>query len=128
MRTLPGEGDEYDPSMPKLRDLEASFIRLEPDGQHYVDSMVGSHGVTFLCPLCFAKNLAERGDGAMGTHWVLCWWVGVDPALDPKPGRWTAVGTGLDDLTFVPGSGRSQSVALLSGCRWHGFVKDGSAD
>lgn len=110
--------------MPTLRELEATFVRIEPDGgQRYVDELAGAHGVTFLCPLCFKKN-----GGSIGTHWVLCWWVGVDPKLDPKPGRWTPQGTSLDDLTFVPSEGRSQSVALRSGCMWHGFVKDGSAD
>jgi hypothetical protein len=116
--------------VPKLRDLEATFLKVKLGGSSYGwsfeqigDRLVGSDGIKFLCPKCFAAN-----GGRVGTHMVICWWVGVDPSIDPKPGRWTPIGTSLDDVTFVPGSGRSQSVALLSGCMWHGFVQSGSAE
>ncbi len=49
--------------------------------------------------------------------------------LDPK-GRWTPSGTGLDDLTFVPGNpARAVSVLLTNpdGCGWHGYIRDGEA-
>jgi hypothetical protein len=115
----------------KLRDLDGSFIKLDAarTGGSFtrVEAMAGSDGVMFLCPLCFGANLAKHGDGRYGTHGVICWWVGVPDGIDPKPGRWTAAGSGLDDLTFVPSPGRSPSVALLSGCMWHGFVTNGSA-
>lgn len=111
--------------MPSLRSLDAHFVKLTgPDGSfRQQEELAGSDGVWFLCPLCFKKNGSE-----VGTHHVLCWWVGVDPAIGPKPGRWTPQGTGLDDLTFVPSPGRSQSVAITTGCRWHGFVTNGYAD
>jgi hypothetical protein len=87
-----------------------------------VEEMRGAHGVWFLCPKCFAEN-----GGPEGTHAVICWFRGLVPDdLDPKPGRWNPSGTGLDDLTFVPPG--AVSVQLLSGCGWHGFVKNGQAE
>ena len=88
-----------------------------------VDRLEEADGVWFLCPKCYAAN-----GGRIGTHAVLCWFVGrVPDDVDPKPGRWTPIGTGLRDLTFVPSAGRTQSVLLTGGCGWHGFVVDGDA-
>jgi hypothetical protein len=137
-------------------DLEARFIRYEirvetrrfvkpdvfaskPDGPYSdgdfeertgpttyipeVDTLAEADGVWFLCPKCFAQN-----SGPVGTHVVICWFVGKVPDdVDPKPGRWTPTGTGLSDLTFVPSAGRSHSVLLTGGCKWHGFVSNGDA-
>jgi hypothetical protein len=87
------------------------------------ETIAEADGLWFLCPLCFAAN-----GGPVGTHAVLCWFVGrVPDDVDPKPGRWTPIGTGLHDLTFVPSAGRTQSVLLTGGCEWHGHVVDGSA-
>lgn len=87
-----------------------------------VSTLAEANGLWFLCPKCFVDKKGE-----VGTHHVLCWFVGVDMNIGPKPGRWTPQGTGLDDLTFVPSPGRSQSVALLAGCMWHGFLVNGDA-
>jgi len=88
-----------------------------------VDTLAAADGVWFLCPKCFAAN-----GGPVGTHGVICWFVGkVADDVDPKPGRWTPTGTGLQDLTFVPSAGRSQSVLLTGGCLWHGYVANGEA-
>ncbi len=88
-----------------------------------VETLGEADGLWFLCPKCFAAN-----SGPVGTHAVICWFVGrVPDDVEPKPGRWTPMGTGLSDLTFVPSAGRSNSVLLTGGCRWHGFVKDGQA-
>lgn len=88
-----------------------------------VDALAEADGVWFLCPKCFAAN-----NGPIGTHAVICWFVGkVADDVDPKPGRWTPTGTGLDDLTFVPSTGRSHSVLLTGGCAWHGYVTQGCA-
>jgi len=88
-----------------------------------VDALEQADGVWFLCPKCMHTN-----GGAVGTHTVICWFVGKVPdEVDPKPGRWTPTGTGLDDLTFVPSAGRTQSVLLTAGCAWHGFVVNGDA-
>lgn len=112
--------------MPTLRELEAHFIKLDsldPKVFRQIESLADADGLMFLCPKCFAAN-----NGRTGTHSVICWFVGKVPDdLDPKPGRWTPQGTSLDDLTFVPGSGRSHSVLLTSGCNWHGFVANGGA-
>ena len=88
-----------------------------------VETLVEADGVMFLCPKCFAEN-----GGPVGTHRVICWFVGkVSDEIDPKPGRWTPRGTSLVDLTFVPSTGRSHSVLLTGGCKWHGFVTNGDA-
>lgn len=113
--------------MPTLRELDAWLLKVEsldPQRHLRVDTLAEADGVMFLCPKCYAEN-----NGRVGTHSVICWFVGKVPdELFPKPGRWTPQGTGLDDLTFVPGSGRSHSVLLTSGCNWHGFVANGKAD
>lgn len=115
--------------MPTLKELEADFVMLEqltPQTIYRrVASLADAHGLLFLCPKCFVDN-----KGKVGTHSVLCWFVGKVPDdLTPKPGRWTPQGTCLDDLTFVPSPGHSNSVLLTgAGCGWHGFVKNGCAD
>jgi hypothetical protein len=120
--------------MPRLSELEASFVALLDGGSFRIlgPSLVNdgkrADGLWFLCPLCFKANLAAHGRGSYGTHHVLCWFDNVPPGIDPKPGRWTPQGTSIEDVTFVPAHGRSQSVALKGGCAWHGFVKDGAAD
>ncbi len=108
----------------RLVDLEASFRKLLDDkGTHgEVKTLAEGDGIMFLCPKCFVEL-----KGNVGCHGVICWFEGKVPdELDPKPGRWNPVGTGLDDLTFVPGK-KSNSVLLLSGCKWHGFVTNGDA-
>lgn len=140
----------------KLRDLDAKFVQYEtrrevgrfvkpepfaakPSGPYiddeieerehdavyhvFVDTLGEAQGIQFLCPKCYAAN-----NGAVGTHIVICWFVGKVPDdIDPKPGRWTPQGTGIDDLTFVPSEGRTQSVLLTGGCGWHGLVVNGDA-
>lgn len=136
--------------MTRLRDLDPQFIRREIHVESYrrmrpgvsssrladddlewftgprvylvpVLSLADAHGISFLCPKCFAENR-----GPVGTHLVVCWFHGKVPGdADPKPGRWNPVGTGYDDLSFVPGHGKSNSVLLLGGCRWHGFITNG---
>jgi len=108
--------------MTALNALEAEFIRHVGGGRMlHVGSLSEADGVMFLCPKCHKEN-----DGPVGTHRVVCWFVGKVPDdISPKPGRWNPSGTGLDDLTFVePGA---VSVAILGGCRWHGFVRQGDA-
>ena len=117
----------------RLRELEAHFVKLvlEAANEHWplgaptihaVKSLPEADGVWFLCPLCFTRN-----GGSMGTHMVGCWFRGRVPDwVDPKPGRWTPFGTGIDDLTFVPPPA-SISVFLTSGCMWHGHIKQGAA-
>jgi hypothetical protein len=118
----------------KLIELDAHFVKLEmlPQDEHFpngrpsfrrVELLSEADGVWFLCPKCFATN-----QGKVGTHSVLCFFEGRVPDwVQPNPGRWNPVGTGLNDLTFVPGK-KTQSVQLLGGCNWHGFVTNGSAE
>lgn len=92
----------------------------------YVAGLAEAQGVQFLCPKCFASNA-----GRVGTHMVRCWFRGRGVSDDefPKPGRWTPAGSGLDDLTFVPGEPAMPVSVLLTGggCGWHGFVVRGDA-
>lgn len=114
----------------RLRDLQARFIRhVERDEggklQRYiqeVETLDEAHGLMFLCPKCYAAN-----DGPVGTESVICWFEDrVPDDVAPKPGRWKPEGTGIDDLSFVPGK-RSNSVLLIGGCAWHGYVTNGDA-
>jgi len=114
-----------------LRDLEAKFIVVAGDSWREIDldaiagGLYDRHGIYFLCPKCFAFN-----NGPIGTHRCLCWFVGCVPDdRDPKPGRWTPSGMGIDDLTFVPGNPpRNVSVRLTNGCAWHGVVTGGAIE
>jgi hypothetical protein len=113
----------------KLRDLVDAddcfgFIRRATidgrEGWEVVDRIADADGVGFLCPKCFKTN-----GGRVGTHAVVCWRPRVPPDVDPKPGRWEFVGTGLDDLTLVAGS----SSVLLSGpCGAHFHVRGGAIE
>lgn len=116
----------------RLRDLEAGLIwqvQTRPDGSavsYRADcpDLAQASGIMFLCPKCFAQN-----QGAVGTHQVICWFRGrVPDKFEPGPGRWTPQGSGIDDLTFVPGDpAQMVSVLLEGGCGWHGFVRSGDA-
>jgi len=112
----------------KLRELEAEFLRYTGTGTHLRGEvpLAEADGILFLCPKCYAANGGQRP----GVHSVICWFRGrvPDDAL-PGPGRWTPSGTGLDDLTFIPGDPpRACSVLLTGGgCDWHGFVTNGEA-
>lgn len=88
--------------------------------RHDVDALSDAQGVLFLCPKCFVAN-----GGPVGTHSVLCWFLGrgVLDTEEPKPGRWNALGTGLSDLTLQAGS--SSILLTGEGCKWHGFIRGG---
>lgn len=110
----------------RLVDLQAQLLRYErrDDGVFlpHAETLAEAHGISFLCPLCYQKN-----NGTVGTHSVICWFEDrVPDDAVPGPGRWKPVGTGIEDLSFVPGK-KSNSVLLLSGCAWHGFVTNGDA-
>lgn len=124
----------------RLSELDAEFLgkyRIEDGHVCYsrVPSLQGAQGVMFQCPKC--AESCERGqEGSrrffVGAHYIICWFakpIGAEPVpdhADPKPGRWTPQGTGLDDLTFVPGDPpMAVSVLLTSGCGWHGYVRNG---
>jgi hypothetical protein len=119
----------------KLTDLNAVLIkRIDEKIDREVSTLTEADGVMFQCPKCavgcepFVDDDGKRG--FRGAHYVICWFVGKVPDdVDPKPGRWTPQGTGLDDLTFVPGN-PPQAVSVLltgEGCGWHGFIRNGDA-
>lgn len=111
----------------KLRELNAKFVRITLNAdrtditcQTEVDNIADADGVWFQCPQC------RNTDG----HYVLCLFRnrGIPDNVEPGPGRWTPTGTGLDDLTFVPGDPpMAKSVFLNKTCGWHGFVQGGDA-
>lgn len=114
--------------MPTLIDLKAQFLRYFYNKEHGlhsmapVDTIEEAQGVRFLCPKCFVDN-----GGAKGTHIVICWSSerGTPDQMQPGPGRWKLVGTGLHDLTLDGERGRTRSVALNGGCCWHGYITNG---
>jgi hypothetical protein len=93
----------------KLSDLEPRLVRhLTPegrDGYRYVDTLAEAQGVHFLCP-------CSEGHGLL----VYFRDRGVPDDAVPGPGRWTASGTSLEDLTLTP------SISVRC---WHGFVIGG---
>lgn len=116
--------------MPKLRDLDAQFVRLsKPDGSVWEElggNIAIAQGVMFGCPKCYAAN----GNTMVGTHQVVCWSRsrGVPDGIEPGPGRWRLDGLGIDDLTLnADPPNNARSVALNGGCAWHGFVTNGEA-
>lgn len=108
----------------RLLTLEPQFLKYTSlEGYRQVDTLAEADGILFLCPKCFAASNATRE----GVHSVVCWFEDKVPdTAVPGPGRWNPTGTGYDDLSFVPGK-RSNSVLLVGGCAWHGFITDGGA-
>lgn len=103
----------------RLSELEAEFVQRTEQGYRRVDDIRQANGVRFACPLCYLAN-----DGLVGTHGILCWDPSVPADITPGPGRWQLTGTSLSDLTLIAGS---SSIKLESGCRWHGYVRNGEA-
>lgn len=102
----------------KLSELEPSFLTVITPGktrQHH-DDLSKAQGIFFLCPACFHSN-----GGAVGTHGVVCWFRdrAVPDVEEPRPARWQVSGTDYQDLTLHP------SIAITSGCKWHGWIEKG---
>lgn len=105
----------------RLTELEPEWLTYVSDDrrQRWGDALnpAEAHGIWFLCPACFATN-----GGPVGTHGVVCWFRGrVPDSASPGPGRWTIEGSSFENLTLAP------SIQLLSGCAWHGFIRNGEA-
>lgn len=69
---------------------------------------------------------------AKGAHAIISWLRNpqqlprVPDDIDPKPGRWWAEGTSIDDLTFAHGDPHwPRSVQLNGGCNAHFCVTNG---
>lgn len=96
--------------MARLAELDAHFVHSTSVGWCQVEDMDQADGVIFDCPAC------------AGDHPILVYFSNAPQGLVGDPGdgkRWASSGTGLADLTLSP------SIALLSGCRWHGLVTAG---
>jgi hypothetical protein len=101
---------------------EATFLkRITCHEFKLVENIADADGVEFLCPVCFVRN----GNSNVGTHAVICWSPSVPQDTDPTPGRWSMVGSGIDDLTLVASS---SSVLLKGGCNAHFFVRHGKIE
>lgn len=117
----------------RLTDLDARFIGgWHERGYSVLDSVEGAQGVMFQCPLCAEACEPGEEDGRRfvhGAHYIICWFRNprnaprVPDDADPKPGRWNFEGDTIDALTFT--GPEAASVLLTSGCRWHGFVRNG---
>ena len=108
-----------------LRALEARFVRFSGAGYQVEPTIESADGISFVCPLCWLALKDSNYDpnvGVRGVHSVLCWRPRVPADVSPGPGRWDFQGTGLNDVTLVAGS---SSIHLLSGCCWHGYVRNG---
>lgn len=108
-----------------LAELCPRLLKIVVAGKEYqdVDHLAAAQGLFLLCPKCFHEN-----NGPVGTHACICWFLdrGVSSDEDPKPGRWTPVGTGLADLTLEAGS---SSVKLTGdGCGAHFYVRRGQVE
>lgn len=120
----------------RLRELDAQFTgKWAPKSYYRLDSVEGAQGLLFQCPKCaLGKETGEEDNRKFvrGAHYVLCWFTNprnaprVPDDADPKPGRWTFTGNTIDDISFIPGP-YSNSILLIGGCAWHGFVTNGDA-
>ena len=82
-------GDAGSPAW-ALADIDGQLYKREVDAGHEtwapVAAVAEADGLSFLCPAC----LDAHGDDDVGTHSVMCWFVGrVPDDVSPKPGRWT---------------------------------------
>lgn len=119
----------------RLEYLNGRFIgdyNRESKTYHELESMIGAQGVMFQCPKCAqGKPITESDEGYLcvpGAHYVICWFRNpknarpVPDDIDPGPGRWTAWGDNIANLTLTP------SINLPGkGCGWHAYVRDGIA-
>jgi hypothetical protein len=96
----------------KLRELNAQFLKCESQSCYrVVETLAEADGLMHLCPVCFKRN-----GGPVGTESMIHWFRGKVPDdAYPGPGRWTPRGTGIDDLTFVPGTPEMPTSVLLQG-------------
>jgi hypothetical protein len=88
-----------------------------------VGILAEAHGIRFICPQAYMRQ-----GGPVGAHEIQVWFAGSP--VPPNVGinskgetvRWTASGTGLDDLTLQP-----SILEINPDCGWHGFVTNGDA-
>ena len=94
----------------KLSELEPSWIVTGP--KNTIDPNRDKIGVVFNCP-CGCKDYI----GVMFSN-----------PFDGKPAfpnggpKWKVEGDNFDNMTLSP------SIRKLSGCKWHGFVRNGNIE
>lgn len=99
----------------RLTELDAAFVKLTDDAGSFRDceSYDGAQGLRFDCPKC-------------RQHDVLIFFRGVPEHITPGPGRWLAIGSGLDNIGLVPYEGHPKnSVQLTGGCNAHFMIIGG---
>ena len=105
--------------MVRLRDLDPQLLaHTGESNSRIITDIKEANGIFFCCPLCYLANESS----IIGTHRIKCWSPDVPDDAVPGPGRWSIVGTSIDDLSLVA---NSSSVHLLNGCGWHGYVQKG---
>lgn len=103
----------------RLVDLDPRFLKVETERSFRdVDDIAAADGIVFLCPKCLGDNGGQRP----GVHSIICWQPHIPQTIPPTPGRWSFVGTGIEDLTLKAGS---SSIALTSGCCAHFYITAG---
>lgn len=104
----------------RLTELAPQFLKREHDALFtHVGTLGEADGILFVCPKCLQANGMVRA----GVHSVICWNPSVPQTTSPTPGRWSFLGTGVEDLTLVAGSA---SVHLTGpGCGAHFHITDG---
>jgi len=106
----------------RLTDLEGQLYRYAGKQTFApAKTIAKADSVMFLCPACFVAN-----GGPHGTHSIRVDFAGKGVPDDAcirndkgKPVRWKVTGSNVRDITLSP------SILLLSGCAWHGFVRNG---
>ena len=113
-----------------LVDLEPHWMRFaqQADGKTDIRTTVDceeaqAQGIRFLCPVCFKAK-----GGRIGTHPVICWSSrrGTPSRAGPGPGRWYWTTADFATLSLCGETG-TDSVRLMGGCGWHGYIRDGKA-
>ena len=105
----------------KLDNGEIQWGGFEVDSFIDVPTFAEAHGIIFICPLEFKKN-----NGVIGSHSVQVFFHGkpVPPHIGKNSQgqmvRWTATGTGFEDLTLTPSIFENGNPPC-----WHGFITNG---
>lgn len=105
----------------RLLELQPHFFVLKTDygedGErryfHHIDDFNKATGMRFLCPKCFIEN-----GGEIGTHQLIVWF-----ANHGAPQGWNVVGTGYNDISFVPPG--LTSIQAVGGCAVHIQITNG---
>ncbi len=86
-----------------------------------IEDIKEADGILLLCPLCFQNN----GGSNIGVHSILLYQPHIPQEYNPTGGRWSFLGTGLEDLELVAAS---SSIQLEEGCKAHFFIRNGAVD